>query len=394
MAESNPVEEPSEFSLVLGGPIFQLLRKSHLTGDGLQLLYRRLLIITAIAWLPLLLLTAFDPAGGSAGRLSFFEDIEVLVRFLVALPVLIAAELIVHLRLRPVVRRFVERRIVLPEDLPQFHRAIESAVRLRNSVPVEIGLVVVVYSVGLWYWQSRIAPGAATWYAVPGGRWQLTAAGYWYVFVSIPMVQFILLRWYLRFFIWYRFLWQVSRINLNLVPTHPDRAAGLAFLGKSVYAFGPILFAQGAMLAGLVASRVVHGGEDLMSFRLEAGGFVAFFVFAILGPLLMFTPGLAAAKRKGLADYGLLAQRYVQSFEQKWIVRSPEPCEELLGAADIQSLADLGNSYGLVRDMRPIPFGLEDITRLAAATAAPLLPLALTILSPEELIMRVITVVF
>ena len=131
-----------------------------------------------------------------------------------------------------------------------------------------------------------------------------------------------------------------------------------------------------------------------MSFRLEAGGFVAFFVFAILGPLLMFTPAMARAKRTGVADYGLLAQRYVESFAQKWVVRDPAPSEELLGAADIQSLADLGNSYALVRDMRSIPFGLEDIARLAAATAAPLLPLALTVFSPEELIMRVIKVVF
>jgi len=394
MATSHLVEQPSDFSLVLGGPIFQLLRNSHLAGDSLELLYRRLLVITMVAWLPLLLLTTFGSSDESVGRLSFFRDVEVHVRFLVALPVLIAAELIAHLRLRPVVRRFVERRIVLPQDLPRFHRAIESAIRLRNSIPVEVGLVVVVYSVGLWLWQSRIGLDAATWYAVPGGRWQLTAAGYWYVFVSIPIVQFILLRWYLRFVVWYRFLWQVSRINLNLVPTHPDRAAGLAFLGKSAYAFGPILFAQGAMLAGLVASRVLYRGESLMSFRLEAGGFVAFFVFAILGPLLMFTPAMARAKRTGVADYGLLAQRYVESFAQKWVVRDPAPSEELLGAADIQSLADLGNSYALVRDMRSIPFGLDDIARLAAATAAPLLPLALTVLSPEELIMRVIKVVF
>ena len=394
MAKSHLVEQPSDFSLVLGGPIFQLLRNSHLAGDSLELLYRRLLVITMVAWLPLLPLTTFGSSDESVGRLSFFRDVEVHVRFLVALPVLIAAELIAHLRLRPVVRRFVERRIVLPQDLPRFHRAIESAIRLRNSIPVEVGLVVVVYSVGLWLWQSRIGLDAATWYAVPGGRWQLTAAGYWYVFVSIPIVQFILLRWYLRFVVWYRFLWQVSRINLNLVPTHPDRAAGLAFLGKSAYAFGPILFAQGAMLAGLVASRVLYRGESLVSFRLEAGGFVAFFVFAILGPLLMFTPAMARAKRTGVADYGLLAQRYVESFAQKWVVRDPAPSEELLGAADIQSLADLGNSYALVRDMRSIPFGLEDIARLAAATAAPLLPLALTVFSPEELIMRVIKVVF
>jgi hypothetical protein len=394
MTERNFLEEPHDFSLVLGGPIFQLFRRSHLAGDGLELVHRRLLIITLVAWLPLLLLATVGSSAGNVSRISFFHDVEVHVRFLIALPVLVAAELLVHSRIRPVVRRFVERRIVLPQDLPRFDKAIESAIRLRNSIPVEVALILFVYTVGLWLWHSRIRPDTSTWYSMPGGSWNLTPAGFWYVFVSIPIVQFLLLRWYLRLFIWFRFLWQVSRINLNLIPTHPDRCAGLAFLGKSAYAFGPILFAQGAMLAGLIASRVLYRGESLLSFKLQIGGFIAFFVFAILGPLLMFTPQMARAKRKGLADYGQLAQRYVESFDQKWVLRDPANSEELLGAADIQSLADLGNSYGLVREMRAVPFGLEDISRLAAATAAPLLPLLLTIFSPEELIMRIIKVVF
>jgi len=394
MTQPNLFEEAHDFSLVLGGPLFQLLRRAHLEGDHLELLKRRMLAITLLAWLPLLLLANLGSSAENVRRLSFLRDVEVHVRFLIALPVLIAAELIVHSRLRPVVRRFVERRIVSPQELPRFDRAIESAVRLRNSIPVECGLLLFVYTVGLWVWNSRIGLDTATWYALPGGRWHLTPAGFWYVFVSIPILQFILLRWYLRFFIWYRFLWQVSRIDLHLVPTHPDRGAGLAFLGKSAYAFGPILFAQGAMLAGVIASRVLYRGDSLLSFKLQAGGFVAFFVLAILGPLLMFTPQMARAKRKGSADYGLLAQRYVDSFERKWVLEDHAQSEELLGTGDIQSLADLGNSYGLVRDMRPVPFGLEDISRLAAATAAPLLPLALTIFSPEELIIRIIKVVF
>jgi hypothetical protein len=254
--------------------------------------------------------------------------------------------------------------------------------------------LLLVYTVGLWIWNVRVGPEAATWYDLPGGRWNLTPAGYWYVFVSIPILQFVLLRWYVRFFIWYRFLWQVSRINLHLVPTHPDRCAGLAFLGKSAYAFGPILFAQGAMLAGVIASRVLYGQESLLSFKLQAGGFVAFFVAAILAPLLMFTPQMARAKRKGLADYGLLAQQYVDGFETRWVLGNRPSSDELMGTADIQSLADLGNSYAMVREMRPVPFGLDDISRLAAATAAPLVPLLLTIFSPEELIMRIVKVVF
>jgi hypothetical protein len=394
MAQHNFVEEHPDFSLVLGGPIFQLFRRTHLEGNDLELLRRRIVIITVFVWLPLLLLSAFTSPSGGAGRLSFLRDVEVHARFLVALPVLIGAELLVHLRIRPVVRRFVERRIVLPRDLPRFESAIQSAIRLRNSIPVELGLLLVVYSFGLWFWHNRVGFDSSTWYANSGGRWNLTPAGFWYVFVSIPIVQFILLRWYLRLFIWFRFLWRISRMGLHLIPTHPDRCAGLAFLGKSSYAFGPILFAQGAMLAGLVASRVLYRGESLTSFKLQIGGFIAFFVLAILGPLLIFTPKMAQARRKGLADYGLLAQRYVEGFEQKWVLRDPSTSEELLGAADIQSLADLGNSYGLVRDMRPVPFGLDDVTRLAAATAAPLVPLLLTIFSPEELLMRIIKVLF
>ena len=388
------LETAPDFSLVLGGPLFQLFQKAHLTGNTLELLYRRVLIIPLVAWLPLAVLAIIRHTTRGTFPVSFFGDVEVQVRFLIALPVLIAAEIIVHSRLRPVVRRFLERRLVLQEDLSRFEHAVQSAIRLRNSIPAEIALLLIVYTLGLWLWGSRIPIATATWYTLPGGRWHLTTVGYWYVFVSIPIAQFILLRWYFRFFIWYRFLWQVSRIKLNLIATHPDRCAGLAFLGKSVYAFGPILFAQGAMLAGIVADRVLYRGEHLLSFRLQVIGFVAFFVLIILGPLVMFTPQMGAAKRTGLADYGLLAQRYIDGFAQKWVNSGGEESGELLGTGDIQSLADLGNSYGMVRDMRVLPFWWDDISRLAFVTVAPFAPLLLTVFSLEELITRVLKVVF
>jgi len=396
MATPAVLQETPDFSLVLGGPIFQLFRRFHLSGDGLELLRRRIVVIVLVAWLPLLLLSML---GGhllaGAVKLGFLQDIEGQVRFLVALPVLIAAELIVHSRIRPVVRAFLARRIVLQQDMPGFLAAIDSATRLRNSVPVEIGLLVFVFTIGQWLWRSQIALDTSTWYAIPqGNHLQLTAAGYWYAFVSIPIFQFIMLRWYLRFFIWFRFLWQVSRLNLRLIATHPDRAGGLGFVGKSAYAFSPILFAQGALLAGVIASRVLYKGEALFSFKMQAAGFIGFFLVFVLGPLIMFTPKLAGAKRKGLAEYGLLANRYVDGFEQKWVVGNAAEGDELLGTGDIQSLADLGNSYAAVREMRAVPFGLDDMTRLAAATAAPLLPLGLTVFSPEELVMRILKILF
>jgi hypothetical protein len=90
----------------------------------------------------------------------------------------------------------------------------------------------------------------------------------------------------------------------------------------------------------------------------------------------------------------LLAQRYVADFREKWIVGKGANSEELLGTGDIQSLADLGNSYTVVQEMRMVPFGLKDVSRLAIATVAPMVPLLLLVWSPEEVILRVMKVVF
>src|ERR1700751_6142349 len=182
-------ENRHDFSLVLGGPLFQLLRKAHLEGDHLELLRRRMLVIAVSAWLPLLLRSVLIASDGNVGRLSFFRDVEVHVRFLIALPILIVAEVIVHARIRPVVRRFVERRIVLPQDLPRFDEAIQSAIRLRNSILVEVALILFVYTVGLWVCHGRIRPDPSTLYSMPGGSWNLTPAGFGYGFVSLPIFQ-------------------------------------------------------------------------------------------------------------------------------------------------------------------------------------------------------------
>ncbi len=389
--DPKPLE--NDFSLVLGGPIFQIYRKAHLSGTALELLQRRVIVVTLIAWLPLLALTLLRHSAGGISPLSFLRDVEAHVRFLVALPVLIAAEVIVHRRLRIVTRSFIARDIVRPADVPAYERALESAVRLRDSVPIEATLMVSVYLFGLALWNYRAPPAAPTWYSVSGDRWDLTPAGFWYVFVSIPLFQIILVRWYFRLLIWFRFLWYVSRLNLHLVPTHPDRCGGVGFLGRAAYTFGPILFAEGALLSGLIASSVLYGGETLTSYKVEAVGFVAFFIFFLLGPLLMFTPGLLRSKRRGLADYGLFGERYVQGFERKWIMQ-PATAGPLLGSPDIQSLADLGNSYALVRQMRVLPFSTQDIVNLAWVTAVPLIPLLLTIFSVDELIKRVFKVLF
>jgi len=251
---------------------------------------------------------------------------------------------------------------------------------------MEGSLLAITYAFGFLFWRSQVAMGVTTWYALPDGSgMHLSRAGYWLVFVSIPLFQFIWLRWYMRLVIWFWLLWRISRLNLRLSAAHPDRSGGIRFLGLGSYAFGPILFAEGAWLAGVIASRVLHEKQALMSFKAEAAGFVLLFVLIILGPLLMFTPRLSRVGWQGHTDYGLLANRYVFGFEQKWIKGQTPEASELLGTGDLQSLADLGNSYAVVDQMCLFPFGPREVTRLLILTAAPLAPLLLTTFSAQEL---------
>jgi hypothetical protein len=394
MAAPAPLQEPPDFSLVFGGPLYQMLRRTHLTGSTLRLLRRQVALSVLVCWVPLAVLSLAQAHFLGGAKLSFFRDIETHVRFLVSLPVLILAEMLVHERIWPVVKRFVERRVITAEQLPKFYAAINSAIRMRNSAIVEIALLVFVYTVGIWTWRHNNALDVASWYASPqGGQMNFTMAGHWFEFVSVPVFQFILLRWYIRILIWSCFLLRVSRLKLHLLPAHPDRVGGLGFLGKSTIAFAPLLFAQGALLSGQIASRIFYNGQSLLAFKLTILGFVILLVVAVLAPLFSFTPQLARARREGFAEYGALASSYVMDFDQKWL-RSKVNDEKLLGTGDIQSLADLGNSFAVVREMRTVPFVTDDVIRLLVVTVAPLVPLLLTIMPLDQLVTQAIKIIF
>jgi hypothetical protein len=378
-----------DFSLVLGGPLYQMMRRMRLSGDALQLLGRRIVVIVLLAWVPLLVLSiAEGHAWGGSVELPFFHDIELHVRLLLALPLLILAELVVHRRMRPVVGQFLAAGLIPDAARAKFDAAIASAMRLRNSITAELLLIALVYVVGVrLIWRTQVALDGASWYGVGVDRGlQPSPAGWWLGCVSLPLFQFLLLRWYFRQFIWARFLWQVSRIDLKLVPTHPDRCCGLGFLALVPQAFSPVLLAQGTVLAGVMANQIFYAGARLPAFKLELIGLVSVMVFSILGPSLVFGPKLASAKRTGLLEYGALARRYVGEFDHKWLRGGAPPEEPLIGSADIGTLADLGTSFTLVESVRWVPFDLHTVLQLASITLLPVGPLLLTMIPLEELL--------
>lgn len=380
-----------EFSLVLGGPLYQLLLKARLARPPLELLHRRMLAIPALAWLPLLALTLLEGRALGGVAVPLLLDIETYARFLLAMPILLLAEPILHARIRDIVQQFHERGVVPPESMPRFQGAMEAAMAARNSPLAELTLLALVLLLGPWIWRNGLALQTATWYAdIEAGRVELTSAGWWFLYVSAPMFQFLLLRWYFRLALWWRFLWQVSRIPLDLKALHPDRAGGMNFLGDSISAFMPVLFAQSTLVSGIIASRVTTHASGALEFRGEVIVLIILLVAMIVAPLLFFAPQLGAARRSGLRRFGMLATTYAREFERKWLAGRAPTDEPLVGSADVQSLADLAGSNDVVREMRPVPFGLRKLVWLVVATSLPFFPLVLTVVPLGELVRDVV----
>ena len=382
-----------DFSLVLGGPLYQFLVRVGLVRPPFDRVAARIIVITLFAWVPLLLLTALGGRLTSGVKVPFLYDVEAHCRLLLTLPLLIGAEVTIHRRMRMMILQFVERQIITPSALPKFEGVIGSALRLRNSPVIELGLLALVFVAASFWLKGVLAIQSDTWYAaVTAGEKVLAPAGYWYQFVSLPIFQFIMLRWYFRLFIWGRLLWQVSRLELRLVPSHPDGCCGLGFLGGNAFAMGPFLMAHSVLLSGFIANRILYEGTRLPDYRFEIVAVALLLYIVGLGPICVFAPRLLRQRIHGLYTYGPLASEYVIGFEKKWMEGHRPSGEPLVGTADIQSLADLANSFAVVQNIRPFPFGKEAIIAVTVFIVLPILPLVLTMFSLQELVARLVQV--
>ena len=389
------LREDGDFSLVMGGPLYTLYLRTRLSTPPLGLVRRRVLIVSLVCWLPLLLFSLIQGYALRGLSVPFLLDAEVHIRFLAALPLLIAAELIAHKRIVIVVKQFLERHIIAREDRVRFAEIISSTVRLRNSTACEAVLLVLCFTLGQVVWKEQLAMRIPTWYEMnSAGASHLTAAGYWYEFLSLPIFRFILFRWYFRLFLWYQLLWRVRGLPLQLSLYHPDCAGGLGFLSASIFAFAPVLLAHTTFLAGFIGNRIWHAGATLLTFKLEIVGSLLFLLLLVLLPLTFFFVQLERAHRIASREYGTLASHYVNNFRTKWVQHGSRDAQPLLGTPDIQSLADLGNAFKSISDIRVLPFTKDAVVRLVGLLIMPLLPLALTVVPLREILDWLIKLAF
>jgi hypothetical protein len=182
------------------------------------------------------------------------------------------------------------------------------------------------------------------------------------------------------------FLWRVSKIQLDLVATHTDLAAGLGFLTMGQNRLCSIVFAGGAVIASQVGNAIAYDGATLdgMKFILIGYGILAVLLF--VAPLLVMTPTLMKAKVQALLSYGALVSTHNQSFAAKWTNEYAPPGGEILGNPDPSSLIDLGSSFQVVQQMRIVPVNRSTLIILSTAAILPMIPLVVLVTPADKLI--------
>lgn len=363
-----------DFSL-LGGPLYRLGCRLGLVRDGTDTVPLGL-VLGAVPWIVLVALALLEGLGDA---LFSIEAIGKHVRLLVAIPLLFVCEAFIDPRFTAFVQGIVRSRVVPTSAHPALESEIARIARWKDAWLPEAFFLLAVAWLALTMRSGDIfhslfgLAGASS----PGVLSDTTLTNQWNWMVCKPLFQFLLLRWLWQLALWCFFLWRLSRLELRLVPTHPDRAGGLGYLEVVHTEFVPLILAISAVQSASLAQDIALGGMAIDAIYPSVAFVLLVDAVLFLGPLLIFSRDLWRCKVRGMSDYGAFAERYVSEFDRKWLGAETAPRERLLGTADIQSLADLSNAVSIVRDMRLVPVSQSMLIYLAIAALLPLLPLVL-----------------
>ncbi len=305
MATDSHRPSSTQHSLVRGGYSLHVARRMGFEPATAPRRLSKVLLLIFVTWAPLVFLSFLSGhAWGHSVKEPLLLDPVIYSRFLFVVPLLELAQVVVETSLGVQMRQFLKSGLVPEEQQPEFRMTGEAVIRLRGSIVVEvvIALVALAFCVGTRVIMSP-GPESSTWERL--GK-TLTPAGWWYILVSLPILGFFLLRWIWIFLLWAWFLFRVSRLDLELTPTHPDRAGGLGFLGWGLASFSLIVMAVSAVLSGSFAREILHRGSSLDSLKYHVMVFVALAIVVVHAPLLAFAGRQARCRFEGLLDFGTL----------------------------------------------------------------------------------------
>jgi hypothetical protein len=357
-------------------------------------LARRAIAFVLVAWIPLVVLSLVQEGFryGTATA-SLLADFGAHARYLVALPLLVMADRICGGRLTAIAHYFLDGGMVPDAERSHFNELVVSTRRWCESLWIALAIVVCTYALLLSLLAFMPRDEIPFWHHLDSPR-SLSPAGWWHLLVSTPLLVALLLAWFWRLLVWTRFLWGMARSPIRLCAAHPDRAAGLKFVGYSVRAYAPIGCAVGALLAGRIANHVWHSGAKLESYQDIVGGMIVGVLVLFGAPLLVFTNRLMREWREGVFTYGKLAVQLGFEFENKWFRGQQRVDARVLEASDFSAAIDLSSYAATVYDMRLIPADLKSFIVLAVATAVPLVPVVLLAAPFDVLLKDIANVLF
>jgi len=386
----------ASFRLSTGGLIYRLLNLLRIQLPGQYSFKRRHITLITLCWLPLLLLTATEGNLFSSSIDSpFIYDIIPYVRYLIVLPLLINADLIIDQLIVSVLQSISTSGILGNDNRDKYNKAVEKLTQRKDSYIADIVILLISYGVVLSYLNNleelSVSTTFTNWMIIhsdTGAR--LSNAGWWYLLVSSPVLQIILYRWFWRFYLWIEFMFRVSRIKLNLQPTHPDLAGGLGILKNSESAFILIALAFAALLSAGLAEDILYTDKTLAESLPDIIAFIITAIIIMTLPMIFFTKQLATARRWGRVVYGDLGYRLSDAFDNKWGDPSNESNgNELLKTADSSVVCDYADIYNVVDDMRLMPISLKGYFIQSAVLVMPFIPLILTEHSLRDILRRV-----
>jgi hypothetical protein len=273
-------------------------------------------------------------------------------------------------------REIVGSGVVPANELPALETDVRRVGRLKDSWLAEVLLVLAAFALPLIGMivdlPGRTANLGALLAETGGSPGPILG---WYLGFCLPLFRFLLFRWVWRLGLWCYFLWRVTKLKLHLLPTHPDLAGGLGYLEVVQEHFTPLIAAISAVYSASFAEDISAGTMAFEALYRLAPILVILVAALFVGPLFLFAPKLWLCRITGWSEYMAMASRYVDAFDRRWIRDEKATGESQLGTADMQSLADLGNSVNVVRNVQVIPASRRLMMQLAVAVVLPLLPL-------------------
>ena len=386
-ALAEEVASPMATPLFEGGPLLSLQQWLGLSEDNDLHIGRTAGLVVLIGWLPLVLLSLIQSVILRTDEItSLFWQVGAHARYLVAAPLLVVAESACGARLSVIVDNFVTTAIVPKHERNRLDAAVLSTRRLVNSTTGEIVVGLLAYLiVAATIWSTPIEQVPA-WHRSDTIVPFYSLAGWWHMLVSLPLLLVLLLSWLVRFVLWVRLLWLISRLKLRLVASHPDHAGGLGFVGHSVRAFSGVALAIAAIAAGYSAHMILIRGSLPTSQIVFDACLLVTVAAMFAAPLLVFTPIMMTAWRHAASEYGALAAQMGVTFEDKWLGQVRRLDNTTLNQPDFSSTTDLYSVAANIYQMRLIPIDITSLEILAIVMLLPFVPVVLLIVPISEIL--------